>query len=439
MNILHRRIIYISFIVIFLVAAPLIILYTMGYRYNFTKGRVQKTGILSVTSAPRGADIYLNGIKYASSQTPAKIEKLLPGDYEIKLSKNGYYDWQKKLAVYENGTTFAEKVILWKKSAPTTLATSTASSWLISPDKNIVGISNGTDSIDLLDINSGLFGEISGGNFSNIVQITGYDSLKLQSFSPSGRYLLAVAIKNNKQAYFLVDTLAKSDKKLPAQDYTSIKWDASADSLYALDKTGLSNIDLSTLKTQSVLKGLATSDFYLNNKNLYFISSGVLNRQSFNDNNPSPIEKINCANCHIRDIRGGRLIAANNTGDLYIIDLNRQVKTIQAKANNFDWLNSNSLIFYNDYEIYIYDLSKSDPELITRLGSPISSAIWYGDGRYLIFSSENKIQIIELDNREFRNITSVAAAATSHLSIDRAGNNLFYSVDKSGIFKLNIQ
>ena len=52
-----RRTIYILFIVIFLIAAPLVVLYSEGYRYNLKRGKIQKTGILIISSLPKKADI----------------------------------------------------------------------------------------------------------------------------------------------------------------------------------------------------------------------------------------------------------------------------------------------------------------------------------------------------------------------------------------------
>ena len=59
-NIGRRRMVYASFIIIFSILTPIIILYTQGYRYNFKRGRVQKTGILIISSIPKKADVYLN-------------------------------------------------------------------------------------------------------------------------------------------------------------------------------------------------------------------------------------------------------------------------------------------------------------------------------------------------------------------------------------------
>lgn len=438
MTLLHRRIIYLSFIGIFLVSAPLIILYTMGYRYDLAKGRVQKTGIIRITSVPRGADIFLNGAKYDLSQTPAKIEKLLPGDYEIKLSKNGYYEWQKKLPVYENGTTFAEKVILWKKSDKIILATTSASSWLTAPDNNSVAFVSNRNIVNHLNISSGIFGELSGGDLEIIVKLANSDTAELISFSPSGRYLLAKTQKSNKFNYQLIDTQNKSAVKIVDQDYSIVKWEASSDNLYALNKAGLWNINPTSLNAELIAKGLSATDFYIADKTLYSISADTLKRQNLGETDSSLIEKLDCPNCLIREIKSNRLIALSDSGDLSIVDLNRQTKTIKAKADQLDWLNPRSLIFYNDFEIYIYDLTKNDPELITRLGSPITSAVWHPNGRHLLFSTDDQIKIIELDNRELRNIISIADSSAGWLAVDRAGNNLFFS-SASGINKLVLQ
>ena len=239
MTLLYRRATYISFIIIFLIVTPIIIAYTAGYRYNFSKGRVQKTGILRITSVPRGASIYLNG-QTQTTQTPAKIQYLMPGDYEIKLTKDGYFDWQKKLPITDNNTTFAEKIILWKKATAEKLnATTSASSWLVSPDNNIIALSQPDGSIGITDINSVLFGELSGGSLEIITKITGYANVKLISYSPTGRYLIAQAGDTDNPTYFLIDTFLKNYNKLAANNYTAVKWDNSSDALYAANKSGL--------------------------------------------------------------------------------------------------------------------------------------------------------------------------------------------------------
>ena len=104
-------------ILLFLIITPLVIFYTAGYRYNTKKLRVEKVGIIFVRSEPSGANIYLDGKKQTET-TPARLRNLLPGDYDVKISKKGYTDWEKNLPVASELTTFAEDVALFKNSDP---------------------------------------------------------------------------------------------------------------------------------------------------------------------------------------------------------------------------------------------------------------------------------------------------------------------------------
>jgi len=437
---LYRRATYIAFIIIFLVVSPLIILYTMGYRYNFSKGRVQKTGILKITTIPKGAQIYLNGTIYEKSNTPAKIEYVLPGDYEIQIKKDGYFDWQKKLAVYENGTTFTEKIMLWKKSEVQNLATSSAISWLVSPDSNSIISSDSLGQIRLTDINSGLLGELTGGKTVVIAEIKKYDRLILDSFSPSGRYVLITADQDQQFDYFILDTLSKKSQKITNQNYISLKWDDISDHLYASDGKTLTEISLSDYKAKVILADLRIDDFFVSGRNLYAIAGQILNERSLAGGNSRDLKKIDCSSCRIKIVKAGKaFILDKNKNSLHIADLNSAGKNIELGAAKLDWLNNNSVAIYNDFEIYILKLSKDQPDLITRLGTPIKSVIWHPGGRHLLFSADNKIKIIELDNRELRNIVEVKEAGADFLALDRSGENLYYSLDKAGIFKLNIQ
>ena len=40
--------------------APLLILYSLGYRYDFVKGSLEKIGVLFIKSYPKSANIFLN-------------------------------------------------------------------------------------------------------------------------------------------------------------------------------------------------------------------------------------------------------------------------------------------------------------------------------------------------------------------------------------------
>ena len=79
---------FLVFLAGFFIAAPLVVLYTAGYRYNFGTGRIVQTGVLSIDSTPKGAAIFLDGDRLRPS-SPALLKNVLPGDHRVRVEKDG--------------------------------------------------------------------------------------------------------------------------------------------------------------------------------------------------------------------------------------------------------------------------------------------------------------------------------------------------------------
>ena len=80
---MHRRVrtfIFFIFLGVFLIGAPGIVLYTAGYRINGNTWKVQQTGVIALSTLPRGASVLLDGIPL-SSTTPYVAQRLSPNNY----------------------------------------------------------------------------------------------------------------------------------------------------------------------------------------------------------------------------------------------------------------------------------------------------------------------------------------------------------------------
>ena len=93
MNIHQRRLIVITFIALFLTAAPIVVLYTSGYRYNWQKNKVEQVGVLMLDILPADAKLYLNN-ELLSDKRPLRLADLSPNYYQILAAKDGYHSWQ---------------------------------------------------------------------------------------------------------------------------------------------------------------------------------------------------------------------------------------------------------------------------------------------------------------------------------------------------------
>ncbi len=80
-----------------------------GYRVSPTTGTVFGTGIISVTSIPDQASVYLDN--HLITATNANINSLEPTTYNLKIHKDGYIDWERKVDVKQGLVTEIKAVL----------------------------------------------------------------------------------------------------------------------------------------------------------------------------------------------------------------------------------------------------------------------------------------------------------------------------------------
>ncbi len=84
-----------------------IVFYARGYRPSGTK--IQATGIVSIRSAPDGAQVYIDG--ESKGTTNLDLPALKPGLYTIKIVKSGFSPWEKEVEVKKEAVNQIEAVL----------------------------------------------------------------------------------------------------------------------------------------------------------------------------------------------------------------------------------------------------------------------------------------------------------------------------------------
>lgn len=110
---LKRRLLYGFYVVIFVVAGPLLLLYASGYRYNDRIGIVQKTGAIFVNATPKDVGIFLNNEMVEDLGTDLRITQLLPEEYDVRITADEYRDWHRTITVAPFETTFLTHIQLF--------------------------------------------------------------------------------------------------------------------------------------------------------------------------------------------------------------------------------------------------------------------------------------------------------------------------------------
>ncbi len=153
---LDRRLIYfvVSLLILFM-AGTAVILFARGYNFDFREKTFTKTGIISISSVPTQASVYLNdSLVTATNNT---IDNLLPGKYTIKVTKEGYTSWEKEVEVKKEVVTPLEIVLFPSVPDLSPLTFNGVKDPKYSPDQNkiVYGIKNGDKSglwvLDLSD------------------------------------------------------------------------------------------------------------------------------------------------------------------------------------------------------------------------------------------------------------------------------------------------
>lgn len=75
------------------------VLFVKGYTFSPKQGKMVGTGLVSVTSVPDGASVYIDG--HLTTATNTTISQLQPKAYDIKIIKEGFIPWEKQIEVKE--------------------------------------------------------------------------------------------------------------------------------------------------------------------------------------------------------------------------------------------------------------------------------------------------------------------------------------------------
>lgn len=448
-----RRTIYAGFIILFLITAPMLVLYTAGYRYNFKRGAVQKVGSLSVKTLPTNAEIYLDNILQTGSRPSdtLRINNLLPGKYQVAVKLDNYYSWQKQLEVESNVNTFINQAVLFKQTKPENIIREKITQTLGSPDnKRIAYLS--ADQIKIFNLS----------NSQDTILEKKSTAAEIVSWSPDGNNLL-VKNKDSRLAVYNIDnpTQPLYLNSLIPLDLTDARWDADVSYLlYAFINNRFYQINILTRNYREIYsfpktaKELYGPDFYYHNNEIYY---------THNTSDGLYLEKINLDEVNVNKkitrllkLSSGESFAfhPNPNGTICLLDKQKQKLylvdgsfngvLLEAEAKGFDWsADGKNLAHYSDFEIWIYNTDANKDELITRYGQTVQKVINLPKFPYLSYLVNGSLFLTELDNRDARNVIDlIDGQEISDFFVDAKAKNIFFAGqigNEEGMFKINIQ
>jgi len=361
---------------------------------------IVKTGVLSLESLPKGATVFLNDVE-AKEKTPAVIDTVIPGEYQVRIIKDGYLSWEKTLEVESNQTTFA-MATLFLADAPERLSPAEPVLTATTTDHTAVAyVVQGEKNVEVWQLAAKETAPLLIDSFPSPLEI------KNIAWSPEGRYLLVETtdLKEPFSVYTRDGDLLLSLTDL-FSDITDLWWDMGQDG-FLFVKTDTQNArlnianqlfdsyDFSMDAARMTSQGLAVIQQTAERATLVRIQNGETTILAYLPLGsyrflPSPDHVF-----LLEDTRHQHLLLLDaNGGDQPIL--------LNDSALLWQWNTQGKLLLSDGFDLHIYDSYTHTDTLLTRTSERISALTWYTTQTNVIFCLPSSIQAIELDERGSR-------------------------------------
>jgi len=443
-----KRLVFFWFLaILFFLIAPVVILYSQGFLFDFKKGVFVHSGTITFKSNPQAVDVSLNGEKKQSQQRTdlingsSNISSIFPGDYNIEISKDNFQAWSKKTTVYSGLSSEFWNVVLARKSyEKIPLDTKKAEKFFVSPQNDFLVFvfqENENFNLKIFDIkNEKINNEFSFPDW-NLVEEERRENIE---WSPRGKFLSVPVKKNNQNiqisqienspyAYFIVN-LEKNiflnlNEAIKEEDIQDVRWDPQEQNYVFFINKKNSSLMRADTQNPSDLKEIASdvSSYDLSGSRVYYVKnpSNLVFRkdigkemepvqitQNFSEENKIIYRLIIYDDSKIAFISEDKNFYIFNKGEYetYFKKLGENVSGIHFSDDG------KKVAFWTPNEISVYFTrdwltpplrAENETQNITRYSEPIKNVQWFNDYEHIVFSSGSWAKIIELDSRDHRN------------------------------------
>lgn len=395
---MHQRVrqaLFWLFATIFVVTAPIVVLYTAGYRYNSTSGRLQRTGVIAVSTTPRGASITVNG-ELQTQRSPFVVQRLMPDTYTVELERKNYHSWKQDIVVGSGRTSYINAT-LFSDAQPELLLEEQFTSAAVSPDGRKVA---------MFVNNADVMAEV---------------------------WLYDIASRTEHQ---LAELLMDDDRP------TSIVWSSTGEAVILLSEdgplAGWNESDGTVMETSSLEQAI-----------------NPLPEYTFTDNGSNiELRKNDGGNMLVALLPFGQYSVIHRTENAALFSDGRSraymftfatnaVSVIEMPVDILDWSEENNLFLASDeYEVDIVNPFTGERTLITRQSTPITDAVWYPNGQVILTATHDGIMAIDRLGSTSRVTTTLAEHIdATTIWVDQNGKNLYLLGSKdaiSGIYRLKL-
>ncbi|MBT4856824.1 PEGA domain-containing protein [Candidatus Uhrbacteria bacterium] len=426
-----RRIIFWLFVVSFFVIGPLLVLYTAGYRLNLKNGHVIRTGVISISSAPRSASILLDG-EDTQEKTTHVFKQLLPAKYTVGLEKESYIPWEGIVEVESGQTVSLQNIILFLDSEAENHFNRDIQSLSVHPSGGLLAYlvqQSGWSELWLYDLASREHQLIS-----QSISVTDAVEPELL-WSASGGYLALFQEGIEPNVYTASGEIL--DITITAPDVSDITWHPSTDHvLYIRTINGIAQHDLISGDSAKIQETDADS-ISLDASILSLADNGSQTEvQQIIDGEKTVLALLPSDEYTLLMRDGSFLLLRNDRDEIFLLEIHSdEPLLLRRKATSYDWLSEQNLLVYSDgTEVNIFNAYTNETTFLTRQSLVIESVLWHPIGQHIVVQDTADIQTYEYKYvAEDRFITTLLDDIdVEQWWMDDAGETLYLYGEKDG-------
>lgn len=431
-----RSILFFSLVLIFIIIAPSIILYSQGYRFDFKEMKFLKTGGIYVKAYPSGVNVLIDG-KYKNTTSAFSrdllVQNLFPDSHTVKLEKTGYRSWEKSLKVEETKVTEAKYVILFPNDIPFESISDNVNGFYPYSSQNKIILTT-PKGLLLYNADNKQTSQLvsSSLNVSNII-FSANDANAIVETASGAYYLLPLNSK----------TPALSQIKSLNSKATNVSFDSNNENIiYYQSSNQIYELDLSKKQTPLLFKKEKVEAFYLSGQSIYSLENGDVYTtntiiSSSNKITQTPFSIDKSSNYQLTVMESEVFLIENGKTVYHLNKTNGAFEKMFESSGEIKYTPFyDRILFASNNELLVYLVKDVQSPFfkpagsliyITRFSQKIDDIKWL-NGDYFIYTINNKLWISEIDNRD--NINAFEVDGISPL-------NIFFNGNIKKIFVLN--
>ena len=473
----YRRMFFWIFFLLFFITTPLAIYYSQGYRFDRLKKIFIHSGSITIKSIPSSVNIYLNG----ELQSPRALDiinnsitlnGLRPGLYNLRVTADGYENWEKNIEVHSGVSTEFWNVFLPPLNpAIQQLAATNLQKYFLSPfGKKIAYVKKNGDQLEIWSL------DVKNNGSDIIFSRAGLDfpdnPLENTEWNFKEKLLVSPVTINGQKDFLVLDSEKNQNPALLSEltglsGLVQARWSPNDQKMiYFMAKSNLEEgnnlyrINIDTNTPETILQNIKAYDvssnavYFLRQNNIIYKTSLEGNSENQIAIAPIPLTDEN-ARPHLIVYDDDRQAVISESGEFFIrnnseTDSTRKIGDGVLGVQFSD--DGKKILYWTNNEISVLYLRKwevqprreeNEIEQIVRFSTPLKNVFWYRDYEHIFFSTQKRAKIIELDARDHRNIFDILKYdSDDFMSSYDSANGVYYFIDQAEgenkLFYLNI-